>query len=128
MIEVEIENRSGVAVDEAGAVALACHALAEEGLGAAELGVAFVSPDEIRALKSQHLGIDEATDVLSFPIDGLDDLPEGVPRALGDVVICPQVVGDEWRWPLVHGILHLLGFEHGDAMERREQEILERAV
>jgi len=128
VIDVELENRSGVDVDEAGAVALACHALAEEGLEAAELGIAFVPPGEIRTLKSEHLGIDEATDVLSFPIDGLDDLPEGVPRALGDVVICPQVVGDEWRWPLVHGILHLLGYEHGDAMERREQEILERAA
>ena len=82
------------------------------------------APEEIRALKAEHLGIDEATDVLSFPIDGLDELPDGVPRALGDVVICPQVVGDEWRWPLVHGILHLLGFEHGDAMEQREREIL----
>ena len=65
--------------------------------------------------------------MLSFPIDGLDELPDGVPRALGDVVICPQVVGDEWRWPLVHGILHLLGFDHGDEMERREREILEAA-
>ncbi len=128
MIEVELANRSGVDVDEAGAVALACHALAEEGIDAAELGVAFVPPDEIRSLKAQHLGIDEATDVLSFPIDGLEDLSEGVPRALGDVIICPQVVGDAWRWPLVHGILHLLGFEHGKAMERREQEILEGAA
>ena len=128
MIEVELENRSGVEVDESGAVALACHALAEEGLDAAEVGIAFVDRDEIRVLKSEHLGIDEATDVLSFPIDGLDDLPDGVPRALGDVVLCPQVVGDEWRWPLVHGILHLLGYEHGDAMERREREILEGAA
>lgn len=128
MIEVELENRSGVEVDESGAVALACHVLAAEGLHAAELGIAFVPPDEIRALKAEHLGIDEATDVLSFPIDGLDDLPEGVPRALGDVVICPQVVGDEWQWPLVHGILHLLGYEHGAAMERREEEILEAAA
>ena len=85
------------------------------------------TPDEIRALKAEHLGIDEATDVLSFPIDGLDELPDGVPRALGDVVICPQVVADEWRWPLVHGILHLLGLEHGDEMERRERAILEAA-
>ena len=124
MIEVEVTNRSGIEVDAAGAVALARHALEAERVEAAELGIAFVSADEIRALKSRHLGIDEATDVLSFPIDGLDDLPDGVPRALGDVVICPQVVGEEWRWPLVHGILHLLGLEHGDAMEHREQEIL----
>jgi probable rRNA maturation factor len=124
VIEVEIENRSGVDVDEAGAAALTRHALAGEGIDAAEIGIAFVSSDEIRSLKARHLGIDEATDVLSFPIDGRDELPEGVPRALGDVVICPQVVGDEWRWPLVHGILHLLGHEHGDAMERREQQLL----
>ena len=124
MIEVEVENRIGIEVDAAGAVSLARHALAREGVDEAELGLAFVTPEQIRSLKAEHLGIDEASNVLSFPIDGLDELPEGVPRALGDVVICPQVVGDEWRWPLVHGILHLLGFEHGDAMEQREREIL----
>ena len=127
MIEIEVENRSGVGVDADGAVDLARQALHEQGVKEAELGIAFVGPDEIRALKAEHLGIDEATDVLSFPIDGLDDLPDGVPRALGDVVICPQVVGEEWRWPLVHGILHLLGYEHGEEMELREHEILEAA-
>jgi probable rRNA maturation factor len=127
VIEIEVENRSGIEVDAAGAVALAQHALAQEGVRDAELGITFVAPDQIRALKAEHLGIDEATDVLSFPIDGRDELPDGVPRALGDVVICPQVVGSEWRWPLVHGLLHLLGFEHGDAMEHREREILEAA-
>ena len=127
MIEIEVENRSGVAVDVDGAVDLARHALHEQGVEEAELGIAFVGRHEIRALKAEHLGIDEATDVLSFPIDGLEGLPDGVPRALGDVVICPQVVGAEWRWPLVHGILHLLGFEHGEEMELREHEILEAA-
>ena len=68
--------------------------LAAEGVEDGELGIAFVGPDEMRALKREHLGIDEATDVLSFPLDGRDELPEGVPRALGDVVLCPQVVGD----------------------------------
>jgi probable rRNA maturation factor len=124
VIDVEVANRSGVEVDAAGAIALARHALTAEGVTAAELGVAFVTPDAIRQLKAEHLGIDEATDVLSFPIDGLEELPDGVPRALGDVVICPEVVGQEWRWPLVHGILHLLGYVHGDEMERREREIL----
>jgi probable rRNA maturation factor len=78
----------------------------------------------MRGLKREHLGIDEPTDVLSFPIDGREDVPEGVPRALGDVVLCPQVVGEEWRWPLTHGLLHLLGYDHGDEMEAREQELL----
>jgi probable rRNA maturation factor len=121
MIAVEIENRSGVEVDEQAAVDLAGRVLRAEGIEEGELGIAFVGADEIRELKREHLGIDEETDVLSFPIDGHDDLPAGVPRALGDVVICPQVVGDEWQWPLAHGLLHLLGYEHGVEMEARER-------
>jgi probable rRNA maturation factor len=126
VITVETSNRSGADVPEEDAVALARRVLASEGVGKGELGIAFVSPDEIRELKREHLGIEEATDVLSFPLDGLDDLPEGVPRALGDVVLCPQVVGDAWRAPLVHGLLHLLGYDHGDEMERRELEHAQR--
>ena len=80
----------------------------------------------MRTLKRDHLGIDEATDVLSFPIDGREQLPEGMPRALGDVVLCPQVVGEQWRGPLTHGLLHLLGYDHGEAMERRERELAAR--
>jgi probable rRNA maturation factor len=86
-----------------------------------ELGITFVGEEEMRALKREHLELDEVTDVLSFPIDGREQLPEGVPRALGDVVICPQVVGDDWRWPLAHGVLHLLGYDHGKEMEEREE-------
>jgi probable rRNA maturation factor len=121
VIAIEIENRSGAVVDEAGVARVARQVLAAEGVDEGELGVAFVGADEIRALKAEHLGIDEATDVLSFPIDGRDELPPGVPRALGDVVLCPQVVGDGWRQPLVHGLLHLLGYDHGGEMEARER-------
>ena len=124
MISVEVENRSGVEVDDAGAVEFAGRVLRAEGIDDGELGIAFVDAEEMRRLKRDHLGIDEATDVLSFPIDGRDELPEGVPRALGDVVLCPEVIGDEWRWPLTHGLLHLLGYDHGDDMTAREQELL----
>jgi len=120
MLSVEVDNRSGAEIEESAAVELACRVLHGEGVDDGELGLAFVPPDEIRELKREHLGIDEATDVLSFPIDGLDELPLGVPRALGDVIICPQVVGSEWRRPLTHGVLHLLGFDHGEEMEARE--------
>jgi probable rRNA maturation factor len=121
VIEVEVSNRSGEPVDEAAAVELARRVLGGEGVAEGELGIAFVAPDEIRQLKRDHLGIDEATDVLSFPLDGRDDVPEGSPRALGDVVLCPQVVGADWRAPLVHGLLHLLGHDHGADMEAREE-------
>jgi probable rRNA maturation factor len=121
VIEIEFRNTSGLAVNEA-AVAEVCRlVLAAEGVDVGDLGVVFASPEEMRVLKREHLGIDEATDVLSFPIDGLTDLPVGPPRQLGDVVLCPQVVGERWRGPLVHGLLHLLGFEHGEEMARREE-------
>ena len=144
MIEVDVDNRSGGGVDEAGAVALAQRVLAAEGVESGELGLAFVGPDESRALKSEHLGIDEATDALAFPLDGLDELPDGLPRQLGDVVVCPDVCaleaspaepttpggrprppaasggGEEWRKPLVHALLHLVGYDHGPEMEARE--------
>ena len=120
MITVEIANRSGTAVDADAAGTLARHVLETEGVADGELGLVFVAPEEIRELKREHLGVDEETDVLSFPIDGRDELPDGMPRALGDVVLCPKVVGDEWRAPLVHGLLHLLGYDHGTEMEARE--------
>jgi probable rRNA maturation factor len=124
VITIEVENRSGAEVDEPGAVELAGRVLRAEGIDDGELGIAFVGADEMRGLKREHLGIDEPTDVLSFPIDGRDDLPDGVPRALGDVVLCPEVLGDDWRWPLTHGLLHELGYDHGAEMEEREQELL----
>ena len=121
MIRIEVANRSGVAHDEAAVVEVCRRVLGDEGVEEGDLGVAFEPPERMRELKREHLGIDEPTDVLSFPIDGLEPLPDGVPRQLGDVVVCPQVVGDGWRGPLVHGLLHLLGYEHGTEMERRER-------
>jgi probable rRNA maturation factor len=121
VIEVEVANRSGVDVEGVAAADLARRVIAGEGIEDAELGIAFVGPAESRALKRDHLGIDEVTDVLSFPIDGRDPLPADIPRQLGDVVLCPAVVGEAWRRPLAHGLLHLLGYEHGPEMEAREE-------
>jgi probable rRNA maturation factor len=121
MIAVEVSNRSGVDVDEEGVTSLARTVLEAEGIEEGELGLAFVGPEEMRLLKREHLGIDEPTDVLSFPIDRRERLQGGVPRQLGDAVLCPQVVGDAWRQPLVHGLLHLLGYDHGPEMEAKER-------
>jgi probable rRNA maturation factor len=121
VVEIEVANRSGVAVDEDGAAELARRVLGAEGIEDGELGLAFVDGEEARALKREHLGMDETPDVLSFPIDERDELPAGVPRQLGDVVLCPEVVGEDWREPLVHGLLHLVGYDHGEEMEAREE-------
>jgi probable rRNA maturation factor len=117
-----VENRSGAQLDLRAASSLIREVLGAEGIDDGDLGLQLVGPDEIRALKRQHLGVDEETDALAFPIDARDELPDGVPRQLGDVVLCPQVVGDAWRGPLVHAVLHLVGYDHGAEMEARERE------
>jgi probable rRNA maturation factor len=121
MIDVEVVNRSGAELDVEAAAALARQVLAAEGIDEGELGLTLVRPDEIRELKRDHLGIDEATDALAFPIDGRQELPAGMPRQLGDVVLCPEVVGEDWRAPLVHAVLHLVGYDHGAEMDARER-------
>jgi rRNA maturation RNase YbeY len=123
VVTVEITNRSGTEVEEGAAVELARRVLAAEGIDEGDLGLVFVDPGEIRRLKRDHLGEDAATDVLAFPIDRRDELPAGLPRQLGDAVLCPQVVGAAWQQPLVHALLHLLGYEHGARMETREAEL-----
>jgi probable rRNA maturation factor len=121
MVEIEVVNRSGNDLDLTAASDLIREVLQAEGIGDGELGLQLVGPQEIRDLKREHLGIDEQTDALAFPIDGRDELPAGMPRQLGDVVLCPEVVGDAWRAPLVHAVLHLVGYDHGPEMEARER-------
>jgi ssRNA-specific RNase YbeY (16S rRNA maturation enzyme) len=67
VIAVEIENRSGEPVDEDAVAGLCRAALTAEAIDEGDVGVTFVAPDEMRTLKREHLGVDEATDVLSFP-------------------------------------------------------------
>jgi probable rRNA maturation factor len=124
MVEIEVANRSSGELDTAAAAELIRSVLHGEGIDDGELGFQLVGPDEIRELKREHLGIDEETDALAFPIDGREPVPEGVPRQLGDVVLCPHVVGDAWRAPLVHAVLHLVGYDHGSEMESRERAFL----
>jgi probable rRNA maturation factor len=121
MVEIEVANRSTAALDLEAAAQLIRDVLRAEEIDDGELGLALVGPDEIRELKREHLGIDEETDALAFPIDGRDAIPAGVPRQLGDVVLCPEVVGDAWRAPLIHAVLHLVGYDHGAQMEARER-------
>ena len=121
MVDVEVENRSGAAFDAEDAARIVRDVLAAEGVEEGEVGLLLVSAEESRALKREHLGVDEPTDALAFPIDARDELPPELPRQLGDVVVCPEVVGERWQAPLVHAVLHLLGYDHGEEMEERER-------
>jgi len=129
-VDVEIENHSGWRVDEPAAAAVLRSALAAEGVDSGEVGLEFVDERRIAELNGEHRGKPSTTDVLSFPIDGRALLPEGVPRQLGDLVVCPAVASAEGTpiaTLLVHGVLHLVGYDHetdGGAMLARQNELL----
>lgn len=102
----------------------------------ADLALRLVDADEGRALNRHYRGKDYATNVLSFPAE----LPPGVELPiLGDIVLCAPVVAREaieqgkrlqhhYAHLTVHGVLHLLGFDHEDEREAEAMEQLEREI
>ena len=124
-ITVDLLNRQEMPLDVDDLRELAERTLAAEGISAAELSVSLVPEEEIARLHQRYLGEPGPTDVLSFPVD---EAPPGGghPRMLGDVVISPAVAARqspdlraELRLLLVHGILHLLGYDHQREEDRR---------
>jgi probable rRNA maturation factor len=120
---VALSDRQGMTVDSQPLLVLAERTLTGEGIREAELSVSLVTTEEMADLHERYMGEAEPTDVLSFPLD--DAGTEGEPRMLGDVVICPEVAAGqnedldaEMRLLLVHGILHLLGYDHETDEER----------
>jgi len=118
MLEVEV---LGVAVEPGvpapEEIARLCElAAASRGVKRGHVAVEFVGTRRIAELNRRHRGKDEPTDVLSFPVDGIEgadgsDLDPAHPRELGDIVICPPETADV-REAVVHGMLHLLGMDH----------------
>jgi probable rRNA maturation factor len=112
-------------VDVDGLVELARRTLLAEGLAEGELSLSFVDEAEIEDLHVRYLHEPGPTDVLSFPLDGEDE--RGV-RVLGDVVIAPAVAARnnpddpaaELRLLVVHGVLHLLGYDHEEEDEKAQ--------
>lgn len=142
MNEVDVFNATRLAIDEEAVASLVRRVLAAEGVDNAELAVEFVGERRIRELNAGHRGRDEVTDVLSFPLEEAGETPnpeDPSPRLLGDVVICSrqavrQAQGDglppafELAVLLVHGTLHLLGYDHevdAGQMALRQAEVLE---
>ncbi len=135
-MSIAVANESGVAVDERELVALAVYLLTEMGVNpAAELSLLIVDEDHMSSLHEHWMGEPGPTDVLAFPMDELgaapgrgDERPE--PALLGDVVLCPTVAARqaaaaghgtpaELRLLTAHGILHLLGYDHAEAEDKR---------
>jgi probable rRNA maturation factor len=142
---IEINNESGTAVDEGGLVQLSRFVLdAMQVNPMAELSVVLVDAEAMEALHKQWMELDGPTDVMAFPMDGSDGpldrfdpsapppTDEGIANAmLGDVVLCPSVAADqaaaaghslaaELQLLCTHGILHLLGYDHGDAGSEKD--------
>ena len=115
------------ALDEQALTALARETLLAEGHEQVELSLSFVDDDEMARLHERYMQEAGPTDVLSFPLDD-DDVDESGVRVLGDVVVCPAVAarnnpGDpqaELRLLVVHGVLHVLGYDHEHDDERAE--------
>ena len=123
---ISVSNRQSMPVDEKELVALALTTLRGEGVADAELSLSFVDEPEMEELHIRYMHEAGPTDVLSFPIDDEGDRNGDGVRVLGDVVIAPSVAERnnasdpqaELRLLLVHGILHLLGYDHEKDDER----------
>ncbi len=118
---VGLSNRQARGLDERRLVDLARRTLRGEGSTDVELSISLVTEEEMADLHHRYLGEPGPTDVLSFPQD-----EKGPARLLGDVVICPDVAArqsDDLERELgllvVHGILHLFGYDHMDETDRR---------
>lgn len=136
-LDLTVEGAEAHGLDAAAFERLANALLVAEGVdGECALGITFAGEAEMRALNAEHRSIDEVTDVLAFPLDGLDELPGGLERQLGDIVIChaqaARQAADagveplaEVRTLLVHGLLHLLGYDHeadtGEMLARQDE-------
>ncbi|MQA24318.1 MAG: rRNA maturation RNase YbeY [Micromonosporaceae bacterium] len=145
-MSIEISNESGIDVETDGVLAVARHTLDEMGVNPlAELSVLLVDAAYMAELNHRWMGGKGPTDVLAFPMDELNaDRGPGAadpnePALLGDIVLCPDVAGkqaataghsasDEMELLTVHGVLHLLGYDHAEPDEEREMFALQKRL
>lgn len=149
-VGIEIANESATAVDETAVVAVARFALERMGVSPlAELSMLLVDLDVMADLHERWMDLPGPTDVMAFPMDEVGEgaatgggRPDGTgagPALLGDIVLCPAFAAeaaagaghsldDELHLLTVHGVLHLLGFEHGKRRDAEVMELLEREI
>lgn len=137
-MSIEIANESGVSIDSDSLLSVTRHALDEMGVNPlAELSILLVDATYMAELNHRWMDVDGPTDVLAFPMDessvdhGPGDGPVTEPALLGDIVLCPEIAvrqaeaanhetTSELALLAVHGILHLLGYDHAEPDEKRE--------
>ncbi|MGH3320593.1 MAG: rRNA maturation RNase YbeY [Streptosporangiaceae bacterium] len=135
-MSIDVANESGAEVDEPALVALTRHVLDHMCVHPlAELSILLVDTEAMGRLHMEWMDEPEPTDVLAFPMDELrparDEESQPEPGLLGDVVLCPQVAeeqavaaghtaGEELHLLCIHGILHLLGYDHAEPDEERD--------
>jgi len=144
-VSIEIANESGIAVDDVSIVAVARFALDRMDISPlAELSVLLVDPDVMADLHQRWMDLPGPTDVMAFPMDELDsarrpDAAQIGPALLGDIVLCPAVADeqatkaghgllDELHLLTVHGVLHLLGYDHAEPDEEQEMFDLQKRI
>ena len=120
--------------------ALRCMEYAKVGDDQVEISLSLVSPEEIRQLNKDYRGVDAVTDVLSFPqFTDFDDLPEGEPVELGDVIICEERAHEQAKefghsydrellYLFTHSVFHLLGYDHMQDDEKAKMREAEETV
>ena len=113
---IEVEAHSDRDVDTSSLVAVIQQVCGRMGVRRASVGLNIVGPDEMAAINGEHRDKPEPTDVLAFPIDGPEVLAgwpdDGPEPELGDIIICPDAAQDPLQTLAVHGLLHLLGYDH----------------
>jgi probable rRNA maturation factor len=149
-VGIEIANESGTALHEASIAAAARFAMDRMGVSPlAELSVLLVGTGVMADLHQRWMDQPGPTDVMAFPMDGADDgglLAGGRPDSsvsgpalLGDIVLCPEVASeqaaaaghsvlDELHLLTVHGVLHLLGYDHAEPAEEHEMFTLQNRI
>ncbi len=142
---IEVANESGLDVSETELVSVARFVIAKMQVNpAAELSMVLLDTAAMADLHMRWMDLPGPTDVMSFPMDELEpggrpDAPEPGPTMLGDIVLCPEFaaeqaaaaghsLGHELALLTIHGVLHLLGYDHGEPDEEREMFALQNRL
>ncbi len=144
-MSIEVSNESGVDVSEEELISVARFVIRKMNVNpAAELSMVLLDSNAMADLHMRWMDLPGPTDVMSFPMDELEpggrpDAPEPGPSMLGDIVLCPQFaagqaeaaghsLGQELALLTVHGVLHLLGYDHAEPDEEKEMFALQRQL